>query len=54
MEGEVVVLPQNGQVADPLPIGWLVIVGHQAYHCCVIGNLNDGVGVVPGHGCAVM
>ena len=31
-----------------LPIGCLVVVGGQAYHCCVIGKLNDGVGVVPG------
>jgi hypothetical protein len=23
-------------------------VGDQAYHCCVIGKLNDGVGVVLG------
>jgi hypothetical protein len=29
------------------PIGCLVI--DQAYHCCVIGKLNDSVGVVPGH-----
>jgi hypothetical protein len=27
----------------------LVVVGDQAYHCCVIGKLDDGVGVVPGH-----
>jgi hypothetical protein len=26
----------------------LVVVGDQAYHCCVIGKLNDVVGVVPG------
>ena len=47
---EVVVLVPHGQVSDFLPIGCLV--GDQAYHCCVIGKLNDGVGVVPG--CAVM
>jgi hypothetical protein len=28
---------------------WPAVVGDQAYHCCVIGKLNDGVGVVPGH-----
>ena len=52
IEGEVVVLAPHGQVSDHLPIGCLVVVGDQAYHCCVIGELNDGVGVVPG--CAVM
>ena len=47
IEGEVVVLAPLGQVSD-LPVGCLIIVGDQAYHCCVIGKLNDGVGVVPG------
>ena len=46
---EVVVLESHGQVSDPLPIGCLIVVGNQAYHCCVFGKLNDGVGVVPGH-----
>ena len=45
VEGEVVVLGPHGQVYDLLPIGGLVIVGDQAYHCCVTGKLN-GVGVV--------
>ena len=52
VEGEVVVLAPHGQVSDLLPIGCLIVVGDQTYHCCVIGKLNDGVGVVPG--CAVM
>ena len=30
----------------PIPI--LIVVGDQAYHCCVIDKLNDGVGVLPG------
>jgi hypothetical protein len=47
IEGEVVVLELHCQVSDLFPIGCLVIVGDQAYHCCVIGKLNDGVGVVP-------
>ena len=47
-EGEVVVLAPHGQASDLLPIGYLVVVGDQAYHCCVICKLNDGVGVVPG------
>ena len=48
VEGEVVVLAPHSQDSDLLPIGCLVIVGDQAYLCCVIGKLNDGVGVVPG------
>ena len=50
-EGEVAVLAPHGLVSDH-PKGCLVVVGDQAYHCCVIGKLNDGVGVIPG--CAVM
>ena len=49
LEGEVVVLASHGQVSDILPIGCLIVVGDQAYNCCVICKLNDGVGVVPGH-----
>ena len=52
VEGEVVVLARHGQVSDLFPLGCLVVVGDQAYHCCVIGKLNDCVGVMPG--CAVM
>ena len=48
VEGEVVVLAPHGQVSDLLPIDCFVVVGDQAYHCCVIGKLNDGVGVLPG------
>ena len=48
IEGEVVGLAPRGQVSDLLPICCLVIVGDQAYHCCVIGKLNDCVGVMPG------
>jgi hypothetical protein len=47
VEGEVILTP-HGQVSDLLPIGCLVVVGDPAYHCCVIGKPNDGVGVVPG------
>ena len=49
VEGEVVVLAPHGQVSDLLPLGCLIVVGDQAYHCCVIGKLNDGIGVLPGH-----
>ena len=31
-----------------LPIGCLIIVGDQAYHCCIVSKLKDGVGVVLG------
>ena len=48
VEGEVVVLAPHCQVSD-LPIGHLIIVGDQAYHCCVVGKLDDAVGSVPGH-----
>ena len=47
-KGEVVVLAQHHQVSDLIPIGCLIVVGDQAYHYCVIGKLNDGVGVMPG------
>ena len=38
VEGEVVVLAPHGQVSDLLPIGCLIVVGDQAYPCCVIGK----------------
>ena len=49
VEGQVVILAPPGQVSDLLPIGCLVVGDDQAYHCCVVSKLNDGVGVVPGH-----
>ena len=49
VEDEVVILVPHCQVSDLLPIGCLIIVGHQAYHGCVVGKLNDGVGVILGH-----
>ena len=42
-------LAPPGQVSNLLPIGCLVIVYDQAYHCCDVCKLNDGVGVIPGH-----
>ena len=39
----------EGEVSDLLPIGWLIVVGDQAYHCFVVSKLNDGVGVMLGH-----
>jgi hypothetical protein len=30
-------------------MGCLIIVGNQAYHCCVVSKLNDGVEVVLGN-----
>ena len=43
IEGEVVVLVSHCQVSDLLPIGSLIAVGDQAYHCCVGSKLNDVV-----------
>ena len=48
VEGEVVVLTPHGQVSDLLPIGGLIVVCDQAYHCWVISQCNGGAGVVPG------
>jgi hypothetical protein len=48
IEGEVVVLAPHCHFSDLLPIGCLIVVGNQAYHCCVVSKLN-GVGVVFGH-----
>ena len=36
VEGEVVILAPHCQVSDLLPIGCLIFVGDQAYHCGVI------------------
>ena len=47
IEEEVVVLAPHCQLSD-LPIGCLIVLGDQAYHCCVVSKLNDGVGVVFG------
>ena len=49
VEGEVVVLAPHCQISDLLPICCLIIVGEQAYHCCVVSKLNDDVGVMFGH-----
>ena len=48
IEAWVVILAPPNQVSELLPIGCLIVVSDQAYHCCVIGKLNDGVGVVSG------
>ena len=44
IEVEVVVLATHCQVSDLLPIGCLIVVGDQTYHCCVVSKLNEGVG----------
>ena len=46
IEGDVVVLATHCQVSDILPIGCLIVVGDQAYHCCVVSKLNDVVEVM--------
>ena len=48
IQGKVVILTPHCQVSDLLPIGCLIVVGDQAYHCCVVGKLNDDVGVTYG------
>ena len=49
IEGEVVVLAPHCQASDILPRGCLIVGGDQAYHCCVVSKLTDGVGVVLSH-----
>ena len=49
VEEEVVILAPHSQVSDLHPIECLIVVGDQAYLCCVVSKPNDGVGVVPGH-----
>ena len=49
IEGEVVVLAPHCQFSDFLPIGFLIVVGDQAYHFCVVSKLNEGLRVVFGH-----
>ena len=49
VEGEVLILVPHCQVSDLLPICCLIIVGDKAYHCRVVGKLDDGVGVMLGH-----
>ena len=48
VDDEVVVCAAHGQDSDLLHIGCLIVVGDQAYHCCVIRKVNDAVRVVPG------
>ena len=44
--GEFVDPAPQCQFSDLLPIGCLIAVGDQAYHCCVVRKHNDDVGVV--------
>ena len=46
IEGDVGVLAPHCQVSDLLPVGRLIVVGDQAYYCCVVSKHNDGVGVM--------
>ena len=43
VEGEMVILAPHGQVSDLFHMGGLIVVDEQAYHCCVVYKLNDGV-----------
>ena len=51
IQGEVVVQAPHCQFSDLHPIGGLIVVSDQAYHCCVVSKCN-GVGVVVGHAVA--
>ena len=46
IEGEVVYLAPHRQSAYLLPVGCLVVVGNHASYCCVVSELDDGVGTV--------
>ena len=41
VEGEVVILAPHCQVSDLIHIGCLIVVGDEAYHCCVVGRINE-------------
>ncbi len=46
VEGEVVLLTPFSQVTHLLSVGRLIVVGDQAYHCCVVSKFDNGVGAV--------
>ena len=46
---EVIFLAPLRQGTHLLPVGCLVVVGHQAYHCFVVSKLTDWVGDLHGH-----
>ncbi len=41
-----VLLAPFSQGTHLLSVGRLIVVGDQAYHCCVIGKFDDDVGAV--------
>ena len=41
VEGEVIFLAPLRQDSYLLPVGWLIVVNNQAYHCCVVRELDD-------------
>ena len=41
IEREVIILEPHSQGPHVLPVGCLVIIGNQAYYCCVICKLDD-------------
>nr|AAM55226.1 CA protein [Schistosoma japonicum] len=49
VECEVIFLTPHSEGPHLLPVGRLVVVGNQAYHCSVVCKLNDSVGGVHGH-----
>ena len=49
VECEVIFLTPHSKSPHFLPLGRLVVVGNQAYHCSVVCKLDDLVGGVHGH-----
>ena len=49
VECEVIFLTPHSEGPHLLPVGRLVIVGNQAYHCSVVWKRDDWVGGVRGH-----
>ncbi len=42
----VVLLAPFSQGTHLLSVGSLIVVGDQAYHCCVVGKFEDDIGAV--------
>ena len=49
IECKVIFLTPHSEGPHLLPVGRLVVVGNQAYHCSIVRKLDDLVGGVRGH-----
>ncbi len=49
VQREDVVVTLISQGAHLFSVGWYIVVGDQAYHCCVICKFEDDVGAVRGY-----